>query len=207
MVLGRLLGDSHCVLEHWCPWALRRKGTSETIICFSERIPSEKSVEEQGRDDWQRSLLTEMDYHPDRWGGFLPHSLLSSMSLSNDTVLPELEDFTQTKKVNQWKKSGCSSKMESALVETCLVSTPKLIIIMCFTYFQLFGLCPWINQIACSYFPRTTKDKAGTCFSSFYVPLFRNTAWFLCIYWWLQRWNLDPCHLWHEKSCALLQCC
>lgn len=48
-------------------------------------------------------------------------------------------------------------KIESILMKTCLRSTLKLIIMMCFSYFQLFGLCLCVNQITLSYFPRIAK--------------------------------------------------
>lgn len=46
-------------------------------------------------------------------------------------------------------------------MKTCLGSTPKLIIIMCFSYFQLFDLFYCVNQIAFSYFPTTAKYCRG----------------------------------------------
>lgn len=55
------------------------------------------------------------------------------------------------------KKTKWRSRTESILMKTCLRSTLKLIMIMCFSYFQLFGLCLCVNQITFSYFPRTAK--------------------------------------------------
>lgn len=64
----------------------------------------------------------------------------------------QIKKSKSVKKETKWR-----SRTESILMKTCLGSTFKLIMMMCFSYFQLFCLCLCVNQITFSYFPRTAK--------------------------------------------------
>lgn len=58
-------------------------------------------------------------------------------------------------------------EIERILMRTCLGSTPNLITMMSFRYFQLFGLGVCVNQITLSYFPEqlsaTQEILAALC--------------------------------------------